>query len=63
MSIQRKEINRHAQMCVSDTYSHEEKKTMYEAGKYVMQVPPVITTEWSLADWFRWIETSGGWRP
>jgi hypothetical protein len=38
-----------------------QKRELYQAGRYVMQVPPVYSCNWTDLDWIRWIDTHGRW--
>ncbi len=43
--------------------TEEQKAELYDAGKYVMKVPPVFTGNWDRAAWIAWVDGCHGWRP
>ena len=42
--------------------TYEQKKELYQAGRYVMAVPSVPTQHWTTIHWINWIDATGGWK-
>ena len=41
--------------------THEQKVTLYRAGKYKFKAPPVCTALWDEGAWINWISACNGW--
>lgn len=39
----------------------ERRRVAYENGRYSIEVPPVHTGNWTIADWMRWVDACDGW--
>lgn len=48
---------------MTNEFTHEVKRVLYDSKQYVFEVPPVCTRHWSRDDWIKWIDMCNGWRP